>query len=99
MCAVGPLPGTLTTRLPSPLNAALDRESVALGSLDMGPIGTTISLSLSAFQIRAVWSEDAVTTCLPSLLNVAVDTGPVWPFRTAISLPLSASQTRAVLSL
>src|SRR6516164_5531200 len=48
--------------------------------------------------MRAVLSQDAVTTRLPSPLNTALDTSSLWPFRTAISLPLFASQIRAVLS-
>src|SRR5262249_59535211 len=47
----------VTTRLPSPLNAALSTES-------SWPFRTAISLPLSASQMRAVLSLDAVTTRL-----------------------------------
>src|SRR6516162_7628337 len=39
----------------------------------------TISLPLSASQMRAVLSSDAVSTRLPSGLKPALCTGPVWP--------------------
>ncbi len=58
----------VTTRLPSPLNAALSTASV-------WPFRTAISLPLSASQMRAVLSSDAVTTRLPSPLNAALCTG------------------------
>src|ERR1700689_58914 len=51
------------------------------------------------FQIRAVVSADAVTTRVPSGLNVAPYTGPSWPLSTAIVASVAASQTRAVLSM
>ena len=53
---------------------------------------------VSARQIRAVWSTDAVTTRLPSSLNAAVVTVPVCPLSSATRDPVSARQIRAVLS-
>src|SRR5262249_25979465 len=50
-----------TTRLPSPLNAALHTAAVY-------PFRTAISLPLSASQMRAVLSKDPVTNRLLSLL-------------------------------
>src|SRR5262249_25878547 len=66
----------ITTRLPSPLNAALFTESV-------WPFSTAISSPLSASQMRAVLSKDAATTRLPSPLNAALSTEPVWLFSAA----------------
>ena len=65
--ARGVVVDAVTTRLPSPLNAALVTESV-------WPFRTAISLPLSASQMRAVLSSDAVTTRLPSPLNAALNT-------------------------
>ena len=50
----------------------------------------------SASQTRAVLSNEAVTTRLPSGLNAAVRTIAVCPWREAMVVPESASQTRAV---
>ena len=52
----------------------------------------------SASQTRAVLSNEAVMTRLPSGLNAAELTHSVCPSREARVLPESASQTRAVLS-
>jgi hypothetical protein len=76
----------------------LEAENAALDTTPVWPFRRAISLPLSASQMRAVPSQDAVTTRVPSPLNAAVFTRLVWPFRTAISLPLSASQMHAVLS-
>lgn len=54
--------------------------------------------TLSRPRLRAVPSQDAVTTRVPSPLNAAVSTDPSWPFRTTISVPFPACQMRAVLS-
>ena len=59
---------------------------------------------VAASQIREVLSSDAVAIFLPSGLNAALFTEPVWPIRTislalaALSWALAASQMWAVLS-
>jgi hypothetical protein len=49
-------------------------------------------------QMRAVLSQDAVTTRAPSGENPALSTWPWWPARIASDWAVAASQTRAVLS-
>ena len=52
----------------------------------------------SSSQMRAVWSQDAVTTRLPSGLNTALKTTSVCPDSVASAAPVLASHSRAVLS-
>src|SRR5260370_42599618 len=47
---------------------------------------------------RVVLSSEADKTCVPSSLNSAQYTGPVWPLSATRLRPDVASQTRAVLS-
>ena len=84
--------GVVPRRRHHPLAVAAERR--ARHGVVVWPFRTAISLSAS--QMRAVLSQDAVTTRLPSPLNVALDRKAVWPFRTAICFPLSAFQMRAV---
>ena len=74
---------TVTTRLPSGLNAALETKSVSIPSV---------------VQMRAVRSGLAVTISCPSGLNAAVFTEVAWPRRTATRLPVATSHTRALRS-
>ena len=63
------------------------------------PESTASCLAVSASQMRAVWSAEAVTMRRPSGENAAVRTASSWPESTASCLPVAASQMRAVLSL
>ena len=78
-------------RRPSGLNAALL-------TLAWWPVRTRSSWPLSASQMRAVLSVEAVTMRRPSGLNAALLTLAWWPVDRS-SWPLSASQMRAVLSV
>src|SRR6516162_7254453 len=78
-------------RLPSGLKAALRTP-------DSWPLsGSLIGLPVSASQIHAVMSADAVTTRLPSGLYVPLHTELVCPSRGApIGWPVLASHCRAI---
>jgi hypothetical protein len=53
---------------------------------------------VATFQIRAVWSQEAVTTRVPSGLKAAAKTPSVCPVRVATGWPVAAFQIRAVWS-
>ena len=56
------------------------------------------SLPVSISQMRTVLSREAVTTCLSSGVNAALNTQFECPLKVCTSCPLSASHTRAVIS-
>ena len=62
------------------------------------PERTASCLAVSASQMRAVWSKDAVTMRRPSGENAADHTISAWPESTSSGLAVSASQIRAVWS-
>ena len=62
------------------------------------PLSTAISAPVAASHTRAVLSQDAVTTRVPSGEKAAELTPASCPLSTAISAPVAASHTRAVLS-